>query len=306
MKISLTGLSGCGKTSLYSVALYELLKEDIKKFSPKILFKTRSHPFLGLQFYVFDLENQDGSMKENIKELDVFQEINILILVVDLHDPNRFKDAKNYFKDLLELQSINNEKLKVYLFFHKNDIEEYQKKQLDINIEKAKETFSDLFKDYEFTRRFTSIYEIDKLTKIFRNILITTYDELKYNIETSEEKLEEIKAIIIITDISGNVIVHNVKGNSGVLNLRSDLREFLNSCNVLRENLFISDSAVFEGQSKNQMEIILYIFKEIICIFVMKSRTFDKASQEKLNSLIEDIKLFANLVISVYANKIKR
>jgi len=46
MKISLVGLSGCGKTSLYSVAFAEKSPEDTKRLSPTILYETRRHPFL--------------------------------------------------------------------------------------------------------------------------------------------------------------------------------------------------------------------------------------------------------------------
>jgi len=41
MKISLVGLSGCGKTSLYSVAFAAKSPEDTKSLSPTILYETR-------------------------------------------------------------------------------------------------------------------------------------------------------------------------------------------------------------------------------------------------------------------------
>ena len=45
MKISLVGLGGCGKTSLYSVAFAEKRPEETKSLSPTILYETRRHPF---------------------------------------------------------------------------------------------------------------------------------------------------------------------------------------------------------------------------------------------------------------------
>lgn len=41
MKISLVGLGGCGKTSLYSVAFAEKTAEDTKGLAPTILYETR-------------------------------------------------------------------------------------------------------------------------------------------------------------------------------------------------------------------------------------------------------------------------
>jgi len=53
MKISLVGLGGCGKTSLYSVAFAEKRPEETKSLSPTILYETRRHPFLGLQVGIY-------------------------------------------------------------------------------------------------------------------------------------------------------------------------------------------------------------------------------------------------------------
>ena len=101
-----------------------------------------------------------------------------------------------------------------------------------------------------------------------------------------------------MADISGNVISHNVQGVSSGLTLRGDLRDFINSCNTVRENVFMSDSANFKGRSEDGKEIELHIFKYIISVLVMKSGEIDMASQDKLNMLLNDMKLFADLIIS--------
>ncbi len=41
MKISLVGLSGCGKTSVYSVSFAAKSPEETKGLSPTILYETR-------------------------------------------------------------------------------------------------------------------------------------------------------------------------------------------------------------------------------------------------------------------------
>ncbi len=58
MKISLVGLGGCGKTSVYSVAFAEATPEQTKSLSPTILYETRRHLFLGLQVGIFDFGGQ--------------------------------------------------------------------------------------------------------------------------------------------------------------------------------------------------------------------------------------------------------
>ncbi len=130
---------------------------------------------------------------------------------------------------------------------------------------------------------------------------MSSYSELKTHVEKAEKLLEEIKAKVIVADISGNVLVHNVQGVSSGLTLRGDLREFINSCNTVRENVFMTDSADFMGRSNDGKEIELHIFKYIISVLVMKSGTLDMASQDQLSVLLNDMKLFADLIISAHS-----
>ncbi len=233
---------------------------------------------------------------------EIFRGTDILIPIVDLHDPDKYDEAKEYFVGLLDIYRKNNEKPKIFLFLHKYDTESYQKELLDTNVKNAKEIFLDLFKDYDFNHMLTSIYEHDKLAKTFRDILMSSYAELKGHVEKAEAQLKEIKAKIIVADISGNVIVHNVQGVSRGLTLRGDLRDFINACNTVRENIFMSDSAEFKGRTDEGKEIELYIFKYIISVLVMSSGELDRDSQDKLNILLKDMNLFADLIISAHTD----
>lgn len=287
---------------MYSVAFAEKTPEDTKGLSPTILYETRRHPFLGLQVGIFDFGGQEEYRKEYMEKPEIFRGTDILIPIVDLHDPKNFEQAKEYIKGLLDIYRKNNEKPKIFLFLHKYDTEKYQKELLDTNVKNAKDIFLDLFKEYDFNYMLTSIYQQDELAKIFRDILISSYSNLKEHVEKAEAQLEEIKAKIIISDVSGNVIVHNVQGVSSGLTLRGDLRDFINACNTVRENIFMSDSANFKGQNEDGKEIELHIFKYIITVLVMKSGELDVESQNKLNSLLKDMNLFADLIISAHTD----
>jgi GTPase SAR1 family protein len=295
------GLSGCGKTSIYSVAFAAKSPEDTRSLSPTILYETRRHPFLGLQIGIFDFGGQEQYRQEYLEKPEVFRGTDILIPIVDLHAPEKFEEAKEYFKDLLDIYRKNNEKPRIYLFYHKYDTEDYEKELLDTNVKKAKETFGEVFEAYNFKSYLTSIYDQDKLAKIFRDILIESYEELKGHVEKAEEQLEEIDAKVIVSDISGNVIVHNVKGVSSGLTLRGDLRDFINACNTVRENIFMSDSADFKGRNEDGKEIELHIFKYIISVLIMKDGEISMDSQDKINDLLNDMKLFADLIISAHS-----
>jgi len=273
-------------------------REDNKKR----FFFFPSNPFLGLQVGIFDFGGQEQYRKEYMEKPEVFRGTDILICIVDLHDPNSFDQAKEYFDGLLDIHRKNNEKPKIFLFLHKYDTEDYQKELLDTNVKNAKEIFLDIFKDYDFDYMLTSIYQQDELAKVFRDILISSYKDLKKSVEKAESQLEEIKAKIIISDVSGNVIVHNVQGVSSGLTLRGDLRDFIDACNTVRENIFMSDSAQFKGLNEDGKEIELHIFKYIISVLVMKTGELDRESQDKLNILLKDMSLFADLIISAHTD----
>ena len=114
MKISLVGLSGCGKTSVYSVAFAAKRPEETKGLSPTILYETRRHPFLGLQVGIFDFGGQEEFRKEYMEKPEIFRGTDILIPIVSLHEPNTFEEAKEYFISLLDLYRKNNEKPKIF------------------------------------------------------------------------------------------------------------------------------------------------------------------------------------------------
>ena len=69
---------------------------------------------------------------------------------------------------------------------------------------------------------------------------------------------------------------------------------------VISENIFMSDSSNFKGRSEDGKEIELHIFKYIISVLVLKSEPLGMASQDKLNVLLNDMKLFADLIISAH------
>ena len=169
---------------------------------------------------------------------------------------------------------------------------------METNIEDAKSHFLELFDDFNFNFEFTSIYEHEKLAMIFRNMLFSFFEELRGHVIRADKQLKEINAIIIITDISGNILSHNYHGIDSGFVLRGELREFLEASNKVRENIFLSESLTFNAK-KGEKEFNLYIIKDILCVFVLKSKELDKHSQQKLSILLKDMNLFGNLILTM-------
>ncbi|MHA1682956.1 MAG: ADP-ribosylation factor-like protein [Promethearchaeota archaeon] len=299
MKISLIGLGGCGKTSIYATTFAMKSPESTTSLSPTIMYEVRRHPYLGLEVSIFDFGGQEGYRNNYIDKPDVFNETDVLVPIVDMHDPEKLDGAKEYFSSVIDALKKKALKPKVFLLYHKFDTQDYPKEMLDANYKKAKDIFDNLFEGFDVTVNTTSIYEQEKLNRIFRDILVGSYEALKSHVEKAEEQLKEIDAKIIVADISGNVIVHNVQGVTSGLQLRSDFREFIHSCNMIRENLFMAESASFVGKpTDGNREVELHIFKYVLAVLIMKDKNISVENQEKISQLLNDLGLFADIVIS--------
>ncbi len=301
MKISLVGLGGCGKTSIYATTFASKNPEETKDFAPTVMYEIRNHPYLGVNVSFFDFGGQEDYRNSYLEKPDVFKETDVLIPIIDLHDPDKMSEAESYFKEIAETIKKLNLSPEVIIFYHKYDAEGYQKELLDANLSKAKGIFPKIFADFKAKEKITTIYEQEKLSIIFRDILLANYKDIEQHVESAEKQLSEINAKIIVSDISGNVIVHNVPGISTGLQLRADLRDFISSCNTIRENFFNTDSVKFVGNTKEaDKEINIYIFKYILSVLIMGAKLEDKNTTEQLKILLQDLELFADLVVKAH------
>jgi hypothetical protein len=252
-----------------------------------------------LEVSIFDFGGQDQYRQSYVDKPDVFNETDVLIPIIDMHDPERIDKARTYFEKVIEALKKKALKPKIHVLYHKFDTHEYPKEMLDANYKKAKAIFDTLFKGFEVATYTTSIYEQEKLNKIFRDILVGGYEALKSHVEKAEKQLKEIDAKIIVADISGNVIVHNVPGVSAGLQLRSDFRDFIHSCNVIRENLFMAESATFKGTPLDgDKDLELHIFKYVLAVLVMRPKHTPTSTEEKISELLRDLQLFADIVVN--------
>jgi len=279
----------------------EKLPAETKTLAPTIMYEVRRHPYLGLEVSLFDFGGQEQYREEYITRPEVLRETDVVVFVVDLHDPNEFTNAKKYFERILQVFKDHGETPSVQVFFHKYDQEEYPRELLDSNLQKAKEVLTSVFDEWNPIYHTTSIYEPLALTKILRDILMLNYPRLRAHVENAEKQLAEIDARIIISDVAGQIIVHNVPGVSKGLRLRGDLREFVTSCNALRETFFEQESAEFHGKGKgNGKELDLHLFKYVLSVLLMQSGELSRETMEQIETLLGDMNVFADLVVEVH------
>jgi hypothetical protein len=183
---------------------------------------------------------------------------------------------------------------KLHIFYHKYDTEDYQESLLQENLEKAKKLPFIVEKNPDFS--ITSIYRQEELSDLFRQILIADFDKLKKSVEEAQNHLIKLKSKIIVSDVNGNVITHNIKGFATGIQLREDLRDYILACNVLRENFLTTESASFIASSTIK-NLQVHIFSYVLSVLIMIGEEEEADPQEAIDLLLKEMQIFAELII---------
>ena len=296
MKISVVGLSGCGKTSIYSTTFGGMTPMEAKDLGPTVMYEVKSHNYLGLQISLWDFGGQEDYRKSYLETPKLLANTSILIFVLDLHHPEDYHLANEYFNDVFTAIKDQGGDPRIIIFYHKYDTEEYDKTKLEESLAKAKKLpFIVKHAPREF---ITSIYRQEELNDFLRQIMIADFEELKKSVEGAQEHLSKLKSKIIITDVNGNVITHNIKGFATGIQLREDLREYILACNVLRENFLTADSAFFSASSKIK-KLEAHIFSYVLTVLLMIDEEEPADSPEELAQLLKEMEIFAELLIEI-------
>ncbi len=294
MKISLVGLSGCGKTSIYSTTLGGMAPMEVKDLGPTVMYEVKSHNYLGLQISLWDFGGQEKYRQSYLETPKLLANTTTLVLVLDLHHPEDFKKANRYFSEVYSAIKESGGDPRIIIFYHKYDTEDYPKKQLEENLAKAKEL--PFVSEFTPESYITSIYRQEELSEAFREILISDFDELRKSVENAQKHLMKLNSKIIVSDVNGNVITHSIKGFATGIQLREDLRDYILSCNVLRENFLTSESASFSALS-DMKKLNLHIFSFVLAVLIMVDKGAAADPPEDIEALLKEMKVFAELII---------
>jgi small GTP-binding protein len=294
MKISLVGLSGCGKTSIYSTTMGGMAPMEVKNLGPTVMYEVKSHNYLGLQISLWDFGGQEKYRQSYLETPKLLSNTTILILVLDLHSPESFDEANRYFTDVYSAIKGSGGDPRLLVFYHKYDTEDYVESKLKENLNKAKEL--PFIHEYEPDSFITSIYRQEELSEIFRQILVSDFEQLQESVEQAQEHLAKLNSKIIISDVNGNVVTHNIKGFSTGIQLREDLRDYIFACNVLRENFLDTESASFSASS-DQKNLKLHVFKYVLSVLIMADDDTKTDPPEAIDGLLREMEIFADLIV---------
>ncbi|PWI49245.1 hypothetical protein CEE45_02575 [Candidatus Heimdallarchaeota archaeon B3_Heim] len=296
MKISLVGLSGCGKTSIYSTTFGGMTPLEVKDLGPTVMYEVKSHNYLGIQVSLWDFGGQEKYRESYLETPKLLANTSILIFVLDLHNPENFDLANEYFDNVYSAIKEEDGDPRVKIFYHKYDTEDYVEATLEKNLKKAKQLpFIVKYSPREF---LTSVYRQEELSDFIKQLLIADFEELKKSVESAQEYLSKLNSKIIITDVNGNVITHNIEGFATGIQLREDLREYIFACNVLRENFLTSESAFFSASS-DVKKLKVHIFSYVLTVLMMMDEQGPADPAESIQELLKEMEIFAELLIEM-------
>ncbi len=294
MKISLVGLSGCGKTSIYSTTLGGMAPMEVKDLGPTVMYEVKSHNYLGLQISLWDFGGQEKYRQSYLETPKLLANTTILIFVLDLHHPEDYKKANNYFSEVFSAIKEGGGEPQTIIFYHKYDAEDYPEEKLEENLAKGKEL--PFIQEINPSSYITSIFRQEELSEIFREILISDFEKLKESVENAQNHLMKLNSKIIVSDVNGNVITHSIKGFSTGIQLREDLRDYILSCNVLRENFLTAESASFSALSEKK-KLQLHIFSYVLSVLIMVDEGVAADPPDAIEALLNEMKIFAELIV---------
>ncbi len=180
-KVLFTGLEDAGKTSI-------LLVLD-KKFSlltsvaPTIKAKRTSHTnkLLGISITRWDLGGQKSYRKIYLdNKSKYFTDMQSIFYVIDIQRQDKFDEALNYLKDIINIVIDNHpENFQLLILFHKYDPDIKNKKEMKDNIQFLESNIKSIIKNLKYSLYRTSIYDDSSLLKTFSDGVFSATEKSK-------------------------------------------------------------------------------------------------------------------------------
>lgn len=137
-KIAIVGLGKAGKTSLKNLFFEKWSKDMVNEIKPTIgvEIKPKFLDFLKQQVLIMDFGGQNVFRQRYLIETSRWENLSVLIFVIDIQDIDLFEEASNYLRDIWNvIKTVNKKDPKLSILLHKCDIK--IRKDLNENIKKS-------------------------------------------------------------------------------------------------------------------------------------------------------------------------
>lgn len=225
-KIAVCGLANAGKTSIIKKFSERWPIEKLKTIKPtfKIDYSKNTCEILDHSFFLWDFGGQDAFIKDYLKDKRLWDNIIVLIYIIDLQDSANFQKSKNYLDEILKVLN-NKDKTPIFILLHKYDAE--KRKELTQNVSLCIKTFADYVSEYSFF--LTSIEDdssnLAMLKSIYYSIpsviIAKLFQEHFFNefLDTLVPKLVNIshnQKRLNLPDQDSNDIIYQMALNAGI------------------------------------------------------------------------------------------
>ncbi len=143
-KMAIVGLASVGKTTIKNMFLEKMPATLASKTSPTlgVDVSRKFSDFLASKMFVADFGGQKMLRTQHLGQTNLWQDISILIFVIDAQDMGSLPEAKKYLDDVWQIiGKVNPKKPALSIFLHKYD--KSKRKKMTKNVSKCIVAFKD-------------------------------------------------------------------------------------------------------------------------------------------------------------------
>lgn len=233
--------------------------DSIEDLTPTKGFRNRTYNFLGLDISEWELGGQKVYRKQYLSnQADlVFGGTEFVVFLIDIQDINRYEEALEYLKDIIEQLEKLDLFPPVYVFFHKFDPPEMIGSQAEItnrSLELRNRIKNEINYDkFKFYR--TSIYNLQTIILAISNILLSKNPKSAVIEQSIKEYAERLDLLSLVLIDDNSLLIGTYYFNNYIEDLMSAVTPFFLEVNELFERATVNKRFAEEGDQEEEMMV---------------------------------------------------
>lgn len=164
-KVIVVGLDNAGKTAILNKFGGKLGIEDLATLTPTKGVDRRNIEMedSDVELFIWDMGGQKKYRDKYLKQPEqYFLELDLLIYVIDIQDPERYAESFEYFEEILKSLKMLEEDPFIMVYIHKHDPDLRRNPEIELSVELLKDNLNQLLTQYgfDFEAYLTSIYSL--------------------------------------------------------------------------------------------------------------------------------------------------
>jgi small GTP-binding protein len=249
-KVICVGLDNAGKTAILSSLGGKLGIKDLQNLKPTKQIERQKITTNDLELHVWDFGGQVEYRQVYLQNPEkFFLRTDLMMYVIDIQDPDRYKDSFAYFKEIIDIMQRLSECPYILVFLHKCDPDILEDPDFQIHLDYAKNKTMEILSDYcmEYDIYITSIYNFFNSEPTFSKYI---KEVMGNRISENNPMLMKIEGISEILETTLNAIV-NLSSSVGEQLNEIDLRLRKMESDISRiKSEYIVDIPSAPGQKK--------------------------------------------------------